>query len=53
MAFSTVSMKKDSDLRRGQNPFNLLIVHLTGLEPARVAPPDSKSGVSANFTTGA
>ena len=29
------------------------MVRLTGLEPARLATPEPKSGVSANFTTGA
>ena len=28
-----------------------LLVEMTGLEPARLAAPDPKSGVSANFTT--
>ena len=32
-------------------PLNL--VRLTGLEPARLPAPEPKSGVSANFTTGA
>ena len=29
------------------------MVRLTGLEPAHLAAPEPKSGVSANFTTGA
>ena len=36
-------------------PFSgaLFLVHPTGLEPARLAAPDPKSGVSANSTIGA
>ena len=30
-----------------------ILVRLTGLEPAHLAAPEPKSGVSANFTTGA
>ena len=33
--------------------FSRYLVRLTGLEPARLAAPEPKSGVSANFTTGA
>ena len=31
----------------------LILVRMKGLEPSRIAAPDPKSGVSANFTTSA
>ena len=33
--------------------FSRYLVRLTGLEPAHLTAPEPKSGVSANFTTGA
>ena len=40
-----LSYYKKTSLRRDSH-----LVRVTGLEPARIAPPDPKSGVSASFT---
>ena len=36
-----------------ESPMDALLVPRRGLEPLRIAPPDPKSGASANFATSA
>ena len=47
-----VNFARNYCLKYGVFVFTFL-VRLTGLEPARLPAPEPKSGVSANFTTGA